>query len=532
VFIIFLYLVKDLRPELPFQQQGLQRSNTEHPNFNNLGLLSQVNGALSYRQNEANHKAVLPIARKIISRKNLNPNPLQALNILNSAKNRQQYYMSPDPQRYYSEQSSASAIKHPYSVPITVGQPLLRPSPLAFHQQTTTGSTSGFNKLRLPQGDQPANPDLNLDKDKAQTGNRHYTVPNPVKLVLQDKDEHIEDDIEGRQDGAKDEATEIGDVQSDPIPSDTSFTENTKLETEEKNNDSEQNIDSSIEQVTPNTNSGSSQQSNDDGLATAGNNVNPDSNTQSNEGGIHDDIMSDEKENEPNKLNEYLKPASNANNEVGQGKSDVHSYTTSQGSSSLAKQANPSTKSEVDQSEDKGGVAINLDVLKNKIAGSKDVGFLKRMLTLIKKITHHKDFNKLAGMQKNAIVQAGKAVKNAVKTESTTQRSFIQPRPANVSPDVNYAFHGRPGYGGQSVNSYISSVNQRPHPPNWNPGDRTVTGSTHAQFYKAGQREISKKFQIERNPYYQQQSPRRVSYTPPYFSLQRLNYGIYNGNMP
>ena len=41
--------------------------------------------------------------------------------------------------------------------------------------------------------------------------------------------------------------------------------------------------------------------------------------------------------------------------------------------------------------------SINLDVLKNKIIHSTNATFLRRMLTLIRKITHHKDYQKLQG---------------------------------------------------------------------------------------------------------------------------------------
>ncbi|XP_031573191.1 uncharacterized protein LOC116307178 [Actinia tenebrosa] len=514
--------VKNLQEEMPFQRHAIQRSRQNRPSFNNLDFLSRTNGALSYKKNSAAQSTVLPVARKFISRKNLNTNPLQAFKTLNDAKHRKQYYMSPDPQRYYSMQTAET--KHAYKGPIAVGQPLLRPSPLAFNHQASTGS-----KIRIPQADQPVNPDLNMDKAQrqkqqmnAQAGNRHDAVP--VKPDWQVGDERVQDDLEG-QDGVKDEATEIGSLKSDPIPSDAAFTENPKLDGEDQ--ESEQKMDNSKEAEQPqekmknDVSSNQPQKPTIDDLEPAEKNKNIDSSSHSI--GVHNDAEDNAKEtneqSESNKLDEFLKPNTYTNDER-KGENGAQSSNEKQETNAFSKEEEKASNSDGNHSDDKGGIAINLDVLKDKISSSKDIGFLKRMLTLIKKITHHKDFNKLAGAQKNAIVQAGKAVNSVVRKGSNTERSFIQPRPANTSPNTGYNRGGT-----QYVNSYISE-----HPPRWKVGDRTLTGSAKAQFYSGRQHEISKKFQIERNPYYQQQP--RVSYTPPYFSLQRLNYGIYNGNVP
>lgn len=430
--------------------------------------------------------------------------------------------MSPDPQRYYSMQNTET--KHAYNGPIAVGQPLLRPNPLAFHQQASTGS-----KIRIPQADRPVNPDLNMDRPQpqkqqmnVQAGNRHDAVP--VKPVWQGRDDHVQDDLEG-QDGVRDEATEIGSLKSDPIPSEAAFTENSRLEDEDHNPDKKMDDSSKDSQQTQEKMKEDLSSEEPQKSKFGGENRNADSNTQSNKGGVHDDVdgnaMETSEQNESNKLNEFLKPNTNTNDER-EGENGAPSSSENKERNAFTKEEDKSRNSGENHADGNDGIAINLDVLKDKISSSKDIGFLRRMLTLIKKITHHKDFHNLAGAQKNAIMQAGKAVNSVVSKGSNTERSFIQPRPANTSPNVN---RGNYRGGAQSVNSYISS-----HPPRWKVGDRTITGSTQAQFYKGQQPQISKKFQIERNPYYQQ--PRRVSYSPPYFSLQRLNYGIYNGNVP
>ena len=67
--------------------------------------------------------------------------------------------------------------------------------------------------------------------------------------------------------------------------------------------------------------------------------------------------------------------------------------------------------------------SINFDILKNKIMHSTNTTFLRRMLTLIRKITHHKDFQKLQGPARSFVAQAGSAVQtlnNALSKKSST----------------------------------------------------------------------------------------------------------------
>ena len=123
--------------------------------------------------------------------------------------------------------------------------------------------------------------------------------------------------------------------------------------------------------------------------------------------------------------------------------------------------------------------SINLDTLKNKIMHTTNATYLRRMLSLIRKITHHRDFQKLHGPARAFVNQANTAVQALNKAYS--QRV--------VSPALN-----------------------QPNQPQ----------------YRAG---VVKKFQIARNPYYAQ-NYYPAQYRPPYYALQRMQYGWYNGNTP
>lgn len=544
----------------------------------------------------------------------------QALKNLSGNKNRKW----PDPQRYYSEQTAAMA--QPYPAPaVTVGQPIVRPNPfpLAFHQQVTS----------LPseqQEYQPENPDLNMVKAVD-------TPDQPVKQVSKAQSGKIRDDINGDQvidEGIEDEADEatIDHQESDPLPSETSFTYNPNLEVEESAKDSDAIADAqnTVVNTLPNhlnnplpMNSIPSEEHHDNDYLPNGptpgkkaasqkqQQKQQDKNTSKpgalppkspkkvaavssipaiqNVPAIEEDpiektpqdtpnvqasqkvvkpalpetpsgpIQGDDLEggSETNKLDEFLKPASSSSSDIKPDQNDANDANNqSPDAQEELKQVAPSP------TKKPGGLAINLDVLKNRISSSKDVGFLKRMLTLIKKITHHKDFNKLGGTQKSAIMQAGKAVHNAVSknnvvdqrssiqtpsanwspgqyttqgyvasqqaSSAAVQRSFIQQNPPKWNPR-DYTNGYSPVYAApQGVNyaypSYQASLQN--YPPHWNPGDYT-SGSPSAQLVKPKPKIVAKKFQIERHP----QRP-VVSYKPPYASLQRLNFGLYNGNTP
>ena len=123
---------------------------------------------------------------------------------------------------------------------------------------------------------------------------------------------------------------------------------------------------------------------------------------------------------------------------------------------------------------------INLNLLKDKILHSTNATFLRRMLTLIRKITHHKDFQKLNAPARSFISQANNAVEAVNRVYNEARES---------SP----------------LQEYSSSL-------------------AHARDLA-----LSKKFQIARNPYYQTY----YGYGQPYYTnLERMRYGWYNGNVP
>lgn len=130
---------------------------------------------------------------------------------------------------------------------------------------------------------------------------------------------------------------------------------------------------------------------------------------------------------------------------------------------------------------------INLDVLKHKIMHSTNATFLRRMLTLIRKITHHKDFKKLDTKGQNIVMKANSAVSAINNAYQQEQRARVQMSPPR---------------------------NPRPMPPVMDTDlmDDDV---------------ITKKFQIERKPIQYQPQP---LYNNPYYNLQRWQYGLYNGN--
>lgn len=193
--------------------------------------------------------------------------------------------------------------------------------------------------------------------------------------------------------------------------------------------------------------------------------------------------------------------------------------------------------------------SINLEVLKNKIMHSTNATFLRRMLTLIQKITHHKDYQKLQGPARNFVAQANTAVQalNKAYNErvSTTPVGFAETsnplyesalrKKSTVQTGLNAAGYNNrlPGatnqfYGNDFAlrkKSAVQALNS-----GFNNGVAMSTAPQRAdnQFYGNGY-SLVKKFQIERNPYYQNY----YQYRQPYYrNILSMRYGLYNGNTP
>lgn len=190
--------------------------------------------------------------------------------------------------------------------------------------------------------------------------------------------------------------------------------------------------------------------------------------------------------------------------------------------------------------------SINFDVLKNKIMHTNNATFLRRMLTLIQKITHHKDFQKLQAPARSLVAQANTAVQalnNAYKERVSSSPVAVgtgdQLYPMSKKSAVqrlNQAYSGRIsaspinlGIGNQiyrnvypvTKKSSVQAMNQAYNP-------RISTMGTANRFY-GNNFSQSKKFQIARNPYYQNY----YQYRQPYYSnLRSMQYGLYNGNVP
>ncbi|XP_015776476.1 PREDICTED: uncharacterized protein LOC107354506 [Acropora digitifera] len=79
--------------------------------------------------------------------------------------------------------------------------------------------------------------------------------------------------------------------------------------------------------------------------------------------------------------------------------------------------------------------SINFDILKNRIMHSTNTTFLRRMLTLIRKITHHKDFQKLQGPARSFVAQADTAVQTLKNTFS--KKSSTSPTNAGTGNQLN-----------------------------------------------------------------------------------------------
>lgn len=186
---------------------------------------------------------------------------------------------------------------------------------------------------------------------------------------------------------------------------------------------------------------------------------------------------------------------------------------------------------------------INLDVLKNKILHTTNATFLRRMLALIQKITHHKDFHKLQAPARSFVAQANTAVQALNKAYNErvssspvtmgigyplTKKSAVQR--FNQAYSVNQRMSAAPVnqgtinqlYGNNYKKSTVQALNNQAY-------NQRISASPINRFYGNNDYSVTKKFQIARNPYYQNY----YQYRQPYYSnLQSMQYGLYNGNVP
>ena len=191
---------------------------------------------------------------------------------------------------------------------------------------------------------------------------------------------------------------------------------------------------------------------------------------------------------------------------------------------------------------------INLDVLKDKILHTTNATFLRRMLALIQKITHHKDFHKLQAPARSFVAQANTAVQalnNAynerVSSSPVTmgidyplsKKSAVQR--FNQAYNINQRISASPInlgtvnqlYGNNYKKSTVQSMNNQAY-NNRISAASPLNMATGNPLY-GNNYSVSKKFQIARNPYYQNY----YQYRQPYYSnLQSMQYGLYNGNQP
>lgn len=198
--------------------------------------------------------------------------------------------------------------------------------------------------------------------------------------------------------------------------------------------------------------------------------------------------------------------------------------------------------------------SINLEVLKNKIMHSTNATFLRRMLTLIQKITHHKDYQKLQAPARSFVAQANTAVQalNKAYNEQASTSSVSQGtgnqlhgndyvlRKKSAVQRLNTAYGDRAAispsnlgtvnqlYGNDYALRKKSAVQMLNTAYNSRIAMLQGNQGTGNQLY-VNNYELAKKFQIARNPYYQSY----YQYRQPYYSnLQSMRYGLYNGNVP
>lgn len=196
--------------------------------------------------------------------------------------------------------------------------------------------------------------------------------------------------------------------------------------------------------------------------------------------------------------------------------------------------------------------SINFDDLKDKIMHSTNATFLRRMLTLIQKITHHKDYQKLQGPARSFVAQANTAVQalnkaynerissSPVSMETGNQiyvnDNGLRKKSAVQTPNTVYNARVVPGNlenGNLYGNNYALRKKTAVQPLNrayngrvaMSPVNRPGTGN---QLYGNDYR-LAKKFLIASNPYYQSYH----QYRQPYYSnIRSMRYGLYNGNIP
>ena len=191
--------------------------------------------------------------------------------------------------------------------------------------------------------------------------------------------------------------------------------------------------------------------------------------------------------------------------------------------------------------------SVNFDVLKNKIMHTTNATFLRRMLTLIQKITHHKDFSKLQAPARSLVTQANTAVqaltnayKERVSSTPLAGGNGDQLYPLSKKSAVqrfSQAYNGR--ISASPLNfGIVNQIYRNVYPATkkstlpvmnqvYNPRIAAIRPAN--QFYGNNYSGLTKKFQIARNPYYQNY----YQYRQPYYSnLQSMQYGLYNGNEP
>ncbi|EDO31071.1 predicted protein [Nematostella vectensis] len=557
-------------PQGPSQQNGAQRSTTRinsvFRKFGTQSLVNGLNGPLSYTTNS--YATPYFRARQPQVHPNYNMGSFHF-------QNRQKINTSPDPQRYYTEKTAMNA--HVYGVPVTAGHQMYRAHLPQTVQAKRPTFSDYYGHLATAQDPRTANPDRRVTVMSEQRRTGHVDSEIDIDDHESKSEERQETQgIDGNESEENDEGTNArimdgsraasaskesqevrGEVKSgvplmreppqSPTPAVTTpsadlaaskFPTITNTPTATTNTptipEGILQAKTPTQQITISLENQGSASSQGGGL----NYANPDSGLASKDEAGSANSVNQGSPSSPNgqeidgnkdddKLKAFLAPNSETVDKPNQTPSQ---QTDTTGSSVSNEPQTPSSQqtaslnsatqenSQSPNPSQKPNVAINLDVLKNKILHSSDAGFLKRMLTLIRKITHHKDFSKLAVMQKSAIMGVGKAVGKAVGQPNAV-RSQIAPQPPAMQPG-DYTSYGNTGTDFSS-----QYVNRRP--PFMQPGDYTARAQTVRT--AVPRHEVTKKFEIERNPY--QPAP-RMAYVPPYWNLQRLNYGIYNGNAP
>ncbi|PFX33492.1 uncharacterized protein LOC111337373 [Stylophora pistillata] len=191
--------------------------------------------------------------------------------------------------------------------------------------------------------------------------------------------------------------------------------------------------------------------------------------------------------------------------------------------------------------------SINFDFLKNKIMHTTNATFLRRMLALIQKITHHKDFSKLQAPARSLVAQANTAVqaltsayKERVSSSPLAGGNGDQLYPLSKKSAVqrfSQAYNGRISASPLNL-GFVNQIYRNTYPVTkkatlpvmnqaYNPRIAALRPAN--RFYGNNFSALTKKFQIARNPYYQNY----YQYGKPYYSnLQSMQYGLYNGNVP